>query len=95
MSKNQTRGPIPAVMPVGELPTNASDSVTTPSVVIDPIRLALNSVKRRLPLFPGPDDEWLVRDREEGDVETEWANKARLSLLIKGCRKASPAFRFG
>ncbi len=39
-------------MPVGELPINSSDSVTTPSVVIDAILLALNSVNKRL--FPVP-----------------------------------------
>src|SRR6266446_5709429 len=40
-------------MPVGELPTNSDDSVTIPSVVIDAILLALNSVNKRLFPFPG------------------------------------------
>jgi hypothetical protein len=40
-------------MPVGELRGNSADSVTTPSVMIEPILLALNSVNNGLFLLPG------------------------------------------
>ena len=51
--RNQTRLPTPAVIPVGPLPKNSADSVTTPSVVIEAILLALNSVNKRLFELPG------------------------------------------
>src|SRR5437763_3784155 len=51
--RNQTREPTPAVIPVGALWKNSGDSVTTPSVVIEAILLALNSVNKRLFELPG------------------------------------------
>jgi hypothetical protein len=42
-----------AVIPTGALLTNSGDSVTTPSVVIEAILLALNSVNSKLFAFPG------------------------------------------
>ena len=42
-----------AVIPTGALWGNSCDSVTTPSVVIEAILLALNSVNSRLLVFPG------------------------------------------
>ena len=51
--RNQTREPTPAVIPVGPLWKNSGDSVTTPSVVIEAILLALNSVNKSLFELPG------------------------------------------
>src|SRR5690349_17475940 len=53
VARNQTRDPTPAVIPMGALWGNSTDSVTTPSVVIEAILLALNSVNKRLFELPG------------------------------------------
>src|SRR5213080_1898376 len=51
--RNTTREPTAAVIPTGALLGISCDSVPTPSIVIEAILLALNSVNTKYGPFPG------------------------------------------
>ena len=79
-------------MPVGALRMNSADSVTTPSVVIEAILFALNSVKSRLFSLPGRMMVGVARRGEDRDVErrSDSRDLGTKALAIQSCHRAPP-----